>query len=461
MSLIIAGERSGVGKTTLTLALLAYLTQKGYKVQSFKVGPDYIDPMFHSKITGYPCRNLDPILTSETYVKTCFNHHCQGKEIAIVEGVMGLFDGVHFEEKKDSLYPDYASTAHIARLLNIPIALVIDCSHLSTSIAAIALGYQSLDPRLSFAGVILNRVASDRHLDLLTDALNSVNIPILGVFYRQDALNLPSRHLGLIPTDEFPNLAELFDKLAFIAEKSFNWPLISPYLPITLSSHHPLIPSHLRFPKIKIAIAKDQAFNFYYQDNLDILEQLGAELHFFSPLKDKSIPKDCQGLIFGGGFPEIFAQELSENLSIIQSICQVFKQKIPIYAECGGLMYLSKAIIDFKENNYPMVGILPTQTKMSSKLTLGYKKAIKMRENWLLSGQKSLWGHEFHRSQLTHPSLSPLFTLKSVSSKIPETLDGWGIQSLYASYLHLHWGTQTAIAENFLQACLDFPKKLR
>ncbi len=268
MALMIAGERSGVGKTTITLALLSYLTQKGHKVQSFKVGPDYIDPMFHTTITGYPCRNLDPILTSETYVKSCFNRHCQGIDHAVVEGVMGLFDGVNFQAKTNNSQPDYASTAHIARLLNLKVALVIDCRHLSSSVAAIAQGYCTLDPRLNLAGVILNRVGSDRHLELLTNALNSINMPILGVFYRQDSLMIPDRHLGLVPADELPQLSKFSDKLAYLAETAFNWDLIFPLL--TSPSSYALTPSPSYYPKVKIAIARDQAFNFYYPANFEI-----------------------------------------------------------------------------------------------------------------------------------------------------------------------------------------------
>ncbi|NES86109.1 MAG: cobyrinate a,c-diamide synthase, partial [Moorea sp. SIO2B7] len=195
MALIIAGERSGVGKTTVTLALLSYLSKCNYKIQSFKVGPDYIDPMFHQRVTGRPCRNLDPVLTCEDYVKECFYRHCQGVDYALIEGVMGLFDGASGKD-------DFASTAHVARLLDVPVLLVLDCSRLSRSVAAIAYGYQSLDPRITIAGVVLNRVGSSRHLELLKDALEPLHIPVLGELQRQDNITIPDRHLGLIPTAE-------------------------------------------------------------------------------------------------------------------------------------------------------------------------------------------------------------------------------------------------------------------
>ncbi len=259
MTIIIAGDRSGTGKTTITLALLAFLRQKSAKVQSFKVGPDYIDPMFHSYITGRPCRNLDPILTSVSYVKSCFAKHTQGVDYAVIEGVMGLFDGVPFKEAegrgqeaegaKESLCQDYGSTAHIARILEIPVVLVLDCSRLSGSVAAIAYGYKFLDPNINLVGVILNRVGSDRHLTLLKNALKPLNIEIFGVINRQEALTIADRHLGLVPTQELPELDHFFDRLAHLAQTCFNWEQLLPYLtqslrpPVSPSPPHPVSPS--------------------------------------------------------------------------------------------------------------------------------------------------------------------------------------------------------------------------
>ncbi|HBL12889.1 MAG TPA: cobyrinic acid a,c-diamide synthase, partial [Cyanobacteria bacterium UBA11162] len=216
MPLVIAGERSGVGKTTVTLALLSFLSQQHKKVQSFKVGPDYIDPMFHQRVTGRFCRNLDPVLTSETYVQECFSRHSQGVDYALIEGVMGLFDGASGPD-------DFASTAHIARLLELPVLLVLDCSKLARSVAAIAHGYRSFDPKIKIAGVVLNRVGSDRHLELLKDALESLQLPILGVLQRQDTITIPDRHLGLVPTAELTDLDTLIDQLAHIGNSCFDW----------------------------------------------------------------------------------------------------------------------------------------------------------------------------------------------------------------------------------------------
>lgn len=456
MSLIIAGERSGVGKTTVTLALLATLKHRCLEVQSFKVGPDYIDPMFHHYVTGKPCRNLDPVLTSESYVKQCFSRHIQGVEFALVEGVMGLFDGVKVSGKEDNFF---ASTAHIARLLDLPVLLVIDCSRLSGSVAAIAQGYASFDPRIKIGGLVLNRVGSDRHLELLKDALLPLNLPILGVLRREDDIAIPDRHLGLIPTVELPQMDAVIDKLAHLGETCFNWekllPMLkSPEIKLTLFESPPVNGgarggSH---SPVRIAIAKDKAFNFYYQDNLDLLKELGAELVFWSPLNDTTLPKDVQGFYFGGGFPEVFAQELSENLPIREAVKKAILSGTPTYAECGGLMYLCEEIVDFSGNSYPMLGILPTTAEMGSRLTLGYRQATALQDSPILPSGATVWGHEFHRSSLSKTPAKPLFKIKGFSANLVNE-EGWNLYNIHASYIHLHFGNHPEIPTRFLQQC--------
>ncbi|ACK64528.1 cobyrinic acid a,c-diamide synthase [Rippkaea orientalis PCC 8801] len=470
MALIIAGDRSGVGKTTITLALLSFLVSQKHRVQSFKVGPDYIDPMFHTAITGRPCRNLDPILTSESYVQACFTQHCQGVDYALVEGVMGLFDGIPFTKSEvrsqksevrekweiESFY--YGSTAHIARLLDIPVLLVIDCSRLSGSVAAIAHGYRSLDPKLNIVGVILNRVGSDRHHYLLQQSLESLNIPILGTLSRQDSLTIPDRHLGLVPTTELPHLQPLFKQLSHLAKKNFNWDLLLPLLtpppspPLTPSPSPPLTP-------IRLALASDRAFNFYYQDNLDHLETLGIQLIPWSPLRDATLPPDIHGLYFGGGFPEMFAEELSSNLNAVKSVKTAIAAGIPTYAECGGLMYLCDQLIDFQGQTWPMVGILPTTAMMGSQLTLGYRQATALENTPLLNKGTTLWGHEFHRSSLSNPPLKPLFSLTSWHYSPFIQTEGWVNFQVHASYIHLHFAGCPSVAKKFFSHCLDFFKQ--
>jgi cobyrinic acid a,c-diamide synthase len=452
MSIIIAGERSGVGKTTVTLTLLASLRRRGVKVQSFKVGPDYIDPMFHQYVTGLPCRNLDTVLTSESYVQKCFNNHSSKSEYTLVEGVMGLFDGIG-QLANTNGKTDFASTAHVARLLDIPIILVIDCSRLSGSVAAIAHGYCSLDSRIKIAGLVLNRVGSERHLSLLKASLAPLQLPILGVLRRQDNITIPDRHLGLIPTSELPELDQIVNSLADLGDIYFDWDQL---LPLLKSSSFPIPNSQFTTPNssVKIAVARDQAFNFYYQDNLDLLEQLGAELVFWSPLNDSQLPKDIQGMYFGGGFPEVFAPQLSANISIIQSVKNSILAGIPTIAECGGLMYLCEQIIDFDGNSWPMVGILPTNAQMDKKLTLGYRRAVVLENTFLVDSNTTIFGHEFHRSHLITNSPQPLFNTYRYDCDENTGFEGWYLPNVHASYIHQHWGESEEIPQRFIQECL-------
>ena len=469
MALIIAGERSGVGKTTITLALLSFLSQQGDRVQCFKVGPDYIDPMFHRAVTKLPCRNLDPVLTSESYVKECFALHSQNVDWVIVEGVMGLFDGISPDGEicQSPLLNDYASTAHIARLLNLPVLLVLDCSSLSSSVAAIAYGYANLDPKVKIAGIILNQVASDRHLELLANALNTVNLPIMGVLRRNSTVTIPDRHLGLVPTDELSQINQIFEGLAYLAKTCFDWELLLPLLKQSNINYQfnssacrraDSVQSTINYqlPSIKIGIARDRAFNFYYQDNLDILEQLGAELVFWSPLEEDSLPSDIQGLYFGGGFPEMFASQLSANKPMLQQLKQVINTGMPIYAECGGLMYLCDRLIDLNNQAWSMVGVIPTTTIMKKKLTLGYRQAISLQDSSLLEKQQTVKGHEFHRSQLTSLPREPLWQMQGFHSSSPIIFEGWKIRQIHASYLHLHFGEYRFLVQRFIQSCLNF-----
>ena len=464
MSIIIAGERSGVGKTTVTLTLLASLRRRDVQVQSFKVGPDYIDPMFHQYVTGLPCRNLDTVLTSESYVQQCFNHYSPRSEYTLVEGVMGLFDGIG-QLANTNGKTDFASTAHVARLLDIPIILVIDCSRLSGSVAAIAHGYSSLDQRIKIAGLVLNRVGSERHLSLLKASLVSLKLPILGVLKRQDNITIPDRHLGLIPTAELPKLDQIIDSLADLGDVYFDWEQLLPLLKsssLSSSNTSPLIKGELGRSVVvpqseilcKIAVARDQAFNFYYQDNLDLLEKLGAELVFWSPLNDDQLPKDIQGMYFGGGFPEVFASQLAANVNLIQEVKNAILGGIPTIAECGGLMYLCEQIIDFDGKTWPMVGILPTLAQMDKKLTLGYRRAVVLENTFLIDMNTSIFGHEFHRSHLITHNSKPLFNTYRYDCDENTGFEGWGLPNVHASYIHQHWGESQDIPQRFIQECL-------
>jgi cobyrinic acid a,c-diamide synthase len=420
--------------------------------------------MFHTAVTGYPCRNLDPVLTSEKYLQDCFTRHTQKVDYALIEGVMGLFDGASGRD-------DFGSTAHIARLLELPVLLVLDCSRLSRSVAAIAHGYRSFDPRIKIAGLVLNKVGSDRHLQLLKDALESLQLPILGILRREDNITIPDRHLGLVPTEELKEMDELIDRLAELGDRCFDWEGLLDCLRVEgkdvffnakgakegAKVRKDFLGRFSSLPRIpiKIAVARDRAFSFYYQDNLDILQELGAELVFWSPLEDTSLPADVRGLYFGGGFPEVFAQELSENIQVREAVRQAIIGGMPTYAECGGLMYLGENIVDFQDKFWEMVGILPTTAVMGKRLTLGYRQATTLQDSPLLLMGAKVWGHEFHRSQLTVMAENPLFEISGYDSRKEDKIskEGWQLYQVHASYIHLHWGEYPEIPARFLQSC--------
>ncbi|NJN31653.1 MAG: cobyrinate a,c-diamide synthase [Synechococcales cyanobacterium RM1_1_8] len=499
MALVIAGERSSVGKTTVALMILAALGrgrvgQAGMKipasdsniadatVQSFKVGPDYIDPMFHRYVTGRPCYNLDPVLTSEAAVQRCFAGH-QAADYALVEGVMGLFDGTvwtatgprpwgensEFDQPQASAF---ASTAHLAKLLDLPVLLVLDCSRLSGSVAAIALGYTTLDPAVQIAGLVLNRVGSDRHLTLLKTALEPLGIPILGVLRRHREIELRDRHLGLVPTDELPELEQRIDRLAEIAESAFDWEQLLPLLAAEPARATPPSPiahagKNRRQAAVRIGIARDRAFNFYYAENLELLERAGAELVFWSPLEDEAMPENLQGLMLGGGFPEVFAEQLSSNGMVLAGVKAAIAAGIPTYAECGGLMYLCRGLRDLAGQTWPMVGLLPA-TAVMDRLTLGYRRAVVLGSTPLLTAGAEVWGHEFHHSRLAweaegHAALFELWGNDLAGAR----LEGFGLGgdrgNLHASYVHLHWGALPGLALRFVDQCRRFslPAKIR
>ncbi len=496
VTLLIAGERSGCGKTTVTLMLLAALSQGRVGktgdvprpvVQSFKVGPDYIDPMFHRHITGRPCYNLDPILTSAAAVHRCFDQH-QRADYSLIEGVMGLFDGAiwpGYEPDSKCESPDgpapgqVASSAHVAALLQIPIVLVIDCGRLSGSVAAIAQGYKTLAPQLVLAGVVLNRVGSDRHLAALKVALAQIDLPILGVLRRQTEISLPDRHLGLVPTDELPEFEAIAQRLGEIGAVSFNWEQLLPLLktggksafeePKDLQKKARVAGRTAVHPNARIAVARDRAFNFQYAENLELLESQGAELLFWSPITD-TLPTGITGLYLSGGFPEVFAQQLSENILARSAVKSAIASGLPTYAECGGLMYLCQILQDLAGQCWPMAGVLPTAARMEG-LTLGYRRAIAQRDTPLLRAGETICGHEFHHSKLNPEPAEPLYRLEGTDlARDPLNLgsvnslalgkakhgEGWGGGNLHASYVHLHWGAHPEIAARFIRQGLDW-----
>ena len=451
VEIILAGDRSGTGKTTITLALLAALRKRNCAVQSFKVGPDYIDPMFHSTVTGRPCYNLDPVLTSETYVRRSYRKHCVGADYSVVEGVMGLFDGATGVD-------DTASTAHIARLLGLPVVLVVDAQRMSRSLAALVQGYRDFDKRVNVVGVVLNRVGSDRHLQLLSDALSAINMPVFGVFRREKDIQLPDRHLGLVPTGEVSEFDEIAERLALLGERYFDWAALDSAQAVKKKANFVDTGGSQKVAgsRVRIVIAKDKAFNFYYPDNLEALTEQGAELVYWSPLKDEKLP-DADGLYFGGGFPEVFAQPLSDNKAMKQAVTKAIAKGMPTYAECGGLMYLSSTIVDFDGTAWPMVGVIPQTVKMGGRLALGYRKAIATTSGPLLAKNKTVVGHEFHRSSVVETLKRPIYQTQRYWGEVEAAqVEGYGLGDLHASYVHLCWGDRLEIPQRFIQHCAQF-----
>jgi len=444
---VIAGTRSGVGKTTVATGIMTFLCRRGYRVQPFKVGPDYIDPSYHSAVCGMPSRNLDTWLLEQVAVVELFHRAMKNKDLAVVEGVMGLFDGFRGESEE-------GSTAHVAKLLGLPVILVVDASAAARSVGAMALGFKSFDPGLSLAGVILNGIAGERHLEFVKPSLEKAGVPLLGYIPRRPDLALPERHLGLIPTVEGKVSVEFYGRLVEQVERTIDVDrILRLAAPIDLSEGDSsfLFPETPRAAKVAIAVAKDKAFNFYYPDSLDLLEAWGAEIVSFSLLEDGELPSGVGGVYIGGGFPELYARELSENSSMRCSLQKAAQRGLPIYAECGGLMYLGESIEDSEGKSYPMAAVFPYRSSMKgSKLTLGYRNVSALDDNPLMSKGESIRGHEFHLSVLQgEPRSSSAYDVLDQ----PGRKEGFRIHNTLASYVHLHLGSKRSLAPSFVDFC--------
>ena len=454
--IVIAGTRSGAGKTSIATGLMAALAARGFKVQGFKVGSDYIDPGYHTLAAGRPSRNLDTCLMTPDNVLEVFNRAAAGADIAIIEGVMGLYDG-HRDDGS-------GSTAAIARLLAAPVLLVVDAASLGQSVAAEVLGYRELDPGLHLAGVILNRVSGENHLQLLRQAVASyTGIPVVG-WLRKGALPaFPSRHLGLVPVGEQQGLQPVFQELAAAVAGGINLEAV-----ITLAGGSNSLPpggsqefaaaARQAGPRVPLAIARDAAFSFYYQDALDYLEALGAELIYFSPLRDAAIPAAAAGLIIGGGFPEIYLQALAANRPLLADLRRRAAAGMPVYAECGGLMYLTREVTDLEDRTWELAGIVPAVCHMHKRLAgLGYRQAALFSDNLLGRRGDVVRGHEFHYSMLTGmvPGSTPAYTWVAGEN---EHHDGYATPALLASYLHLHFLGNRRAAAGLLAACRRYAR---
>lgn len=454
-ALVIAGTQSGCGKTTISLALMAALKQRGFAVQPFKVGPDFIDPGLHTQITQVESRNLDGWMLSARYNQELFRGLLGRADLAIVEGVMGLFDG------HDGV-SESGSTAEMAKWLKLPVVLVVDARSMARSAAALVYGFSRFDPKLHIAGVIFNRLGGPEHLQYLKEAMAASlpEIAVLGGIPREDAIRIPERHLGLVTAQEMDmnqpwresliRLVDDFVDVEQLLQKTVIAPPLAAAAPASAPDSHGVRPP-------TVAVARDAAFCFYYPDNLELLQRAGARLQFFSPLQGESLPPESAGVYLGGGYPELFADQLSRQRRFLEDLQCAAALGLPIYAECGGLMVLSRSIVTTDGDRYPMAGILPFATRMLKKRkALGYTEVVLQQPCLLGEPGLRLRGHEFHYSEIIEAvedsRLSYAYRLQSRNNTAAR-MEGYVLGSVLASYIHLHWGSAPQAAAALLQRC--------
>ncbi|NIP61336.1 MAG: hydrogenobyrinic acid a,c-diamide synthase (glutamine-hydrolyzing) [Nitrosopumilaceae archaeon] len=442
--IIIAGSTSGVGKTSVTCGIIYGLQKKGYSIQPFKVGPDYIDPSYLSTISANNTRNLDSWIMGPAQVRKSFITNSES-DISVIEGVMGYYDGY-------SGSSDFASTHHIATLLECPVLLLVDASKTSRSIAATIMGFKKFRKQSKISGVILNKIGSKRHEEMCKEAISALKIPIVGTIPRNNSFNFESRHLGLIPTVEEKKLKR---KVIDVSKKISDYIDIEKIVDICHKS--PRLPAIKQKKKkkqsVKIAVALDNSFNFYYTDNFDALRREGAELEFFSPIHDKKTPA-CDGLYIGGGFPEVQSVSLEKNTEMKKKIKKLAEGNLPIYAECGGLMYLSKRI-QYNKKRYNMVGFFDAETVMTDRMVLNYTQG-KFQSDCIISNKlKPFSGHEFHYSKLENLPKDAKFAYRLEKGfGILKNKDGLILNNTLASYGHLYFDSSN-FAKNFVTCCLS------
>jgi len=451
---LIAGPASGVGKTTTALALCAGLQARGLSVQAFKCGPDFLDTGHLAAVTGRPARNLDGWMLDEAANREVFARAAADADIAIVEGMMGLFDGV-------SGQGDKGSAAEIAKMLSLPVILVLDASKCARSIAAVIRGFEVFDPMLRFAGLVLNGVAGESHFRTLEDAIRSTSpTPLLGWLPREECVRIPERHLGLRTAQEESEGVGKTKAFAAFAEKYLALDELlrsEPVLPVELyPAQRPTTSS-----RVSIGVAQDQAFCFYYRDNLDLLERAGARIVPFSPLRDAHLPDGLDALYLGGGYPEIYAARLSANGSLAAEIRAFAAEGRPIYAECGGMIYLSRQLQTSDGQVFSMTGVLPLDIEMTDKLVrFGYVE-VELRRECLLGNKGTVMrGHSFHYSRLAATGELPaaFHARYSISGKSRD--EGVMFRNVLASYIHLHFGGSPSIAAKFVRVAEEIAHSL-
>jgi len=446
LAILIAGTHSGVGKTTVALALMAALRQRGLSVQPFKVGPDFIDPGHHTAVCGRASRNLDTWMLSEDAVRSTFQRACADADVALIEGVMGLFDGRGPDDLR-------GSSADIARLLNVPVVLVVDASAMAASVAAIVKGFSAFDARVRVAGVICNRVAGPRHYDYLAPAIRRyTSVEPLGWLPRRPEWQIPERHLGLTTAEECP-VAGRWEQLGQALGETVDVERLLALAPPV--GHAACVPreqgTRAAYPTEKrVAVARDAAFCFYYPENLELLTAAGGIIVPFSPLHDTALPPNTALLYLGGGYPELHAAQLAGNTALRADIRRYHQEGGTIYAECGGLMYCARESIDAAGQAWPMLDLLPARTVMQQRrAALGYVTLRTTRPSVLGPAGTTARGHEFHYSRLE--PLGPLtYAGELHDERGSPRPDGIVAGNLWAGYAHLHFGSQPALATALL-----------
>ncbi|WP_229859671.1 cobyrinate a,c-diamide synthase [Streptomyces poonensis] len=442
--LVVAAPSSGSGKTTVATGLMAAFAERGLAVSPHKVGPDYIDPGYHALATGRPGRNLDAYLCGTELLAPLFAHGAAGCDLAVVEGVMGLFDGAAGQG-------ELASTAQVAKALRAPVVLVVDASSQSRSVAALVHGFASFDPEVRIGGVILNKVASDRHEELLREALDESGVAVLGVLRRDGQVRTPSRHLGLVPVaerhaDAVESVRALADRVRAGCDLDALLALARTAPPLDTAPWEPELAAMTGNHRPVVAVASGPAFTFSYAEHGELLTAAGAEVVPFDPLRDEKLPEDTRGLVVGGGFPEVYAPELSANEPLREQIAALARSGAPVAAECAGLLYLARSL-----DRRPMCGVLDADARMSERLTLGYREAVAVSDSALAAAGTRVRGHEFHRTVLEPGAGSPPAWGLTRPVRRAEGFLGGVDGSVHASYLHVHWAAEPSMARRLVE----------
>lgn len=477
-SIIIAGTHSGSGKTTITLGIMECLKRRGLRVAPFKVGPDFIDPGYHRLVTGRPSINLDGWICSDAFVQETFSRHGADADITVIEGVMGLFDGIGGNQEA-------GSTAQIAKIVGAPVVLVVDAKSQARSAAALVRGFAEFDPQVRIAGVIFNNVGSDNHGRILRDAVESLGsgIKVLGCLPRDERLHIPSRHLGLMTVEENPLPAEFLEHLVEVIWDNLDlgllWAAGTPYgieqsLPFSLNR----VPTSGKAvgsqgPAPSIAVARDNAFCFVYEDNLRLLREAGAQIVEFSPLRDDRLPPGIAGIYLPGGYPELFADTLADNQTMKADVRMMIGRRMPVYAECGGFIYLTKGVLAdpwsspqadaHTEGDQPkpflheFVGTFPVTTRMlARRKALGYREVEFTADSILGPAGTVARGHEFHYSEMGEMPSRIKRTYRVSRNEVDLGTEGYRSKNCLASYLHLHFGSCPGMAAAFVESCRKF-----